>query len=96
MSREKEVLDQILIKMHRILDQYLALDEKYRELAEQKIKLEKDLHHTREVLGKAEEKIRLSKMSQGFALSDHDQQEIVDRIDEYIKEIDRCIGLLSE
>jgi|GEM_PF-4956607 len=95
MSTEKEILAHILIKMNRIFDDYIALDDKYRRLSEQKLQLERELLLKKEALQQVEEKLKLTKMSQRIPLSHQDQQEIVDRIDEYIKEIDKCIGMLS-
>jgi hypothetical protein len=96
MSKEKELLENILIKMNRIFDDYIALDDKYRRLLEQKSQSDRELVLKKEELQQAEERIKSLKMSQGLPLSSQEQQEMRDRIDEYIKEIDKCIGLLSE
>ena len=58
MSKEKELLENILIKMNRIFDDYIALDDKYRRLLEQKSQSDRELVLKKEELQQAEERIK--------------------------------------
>lgn len=82
-------------KLQQLLKQYLLLQRENEKLKE----LLKDLQTNRELeveeLSRLHQQVDILKTSVG-QMTDPDKKAFEKQINQYIKEIDKCIGLLSE
>ena len=82
-------------KLQQLLKQYLLLQKENEKLKE----VLKDLQHNREMdveeLSRLHQQVGILKTSIG-QMTDPDKKAFEKQINQYIKEIDKCIGLLSE
>ncbi|MBC7511823.1 MAG: hypothetical protein H7320_24250 [Ferruginibacter sp.] len=82
-------------KLQQLLKQYLLLQRENEKLKE----LLKDLQTNRELeveeLSRLHQQVGILKTSVG-QMTDPDKKAFEKQINQYIKEIDKCIGLLSE
>jgi regulator of replication initiation timing len=82
-------------KLQTLLKQYHSLG-KENEKLKQEIKLSAGRHHALSAeLDRLQQKLELLKLSKG-EMSDPEKKVFEKRINGYLKEIDRCIGLLNE
>ncbi len=95
-SKLSSKLDGIISKMHTILQGYMQLEAQYLELVEEKKALnEKVLGYEAQIL-ELKEQTKVLKLSKGVNLSGKDNSEVKATINEFIREIDKCIALLND
>ena len=82
-------------KLQQLLKQYLLLQKENEKLKD----VLKDLQHNREQeteeLSRLQQQVSILKTSIG-QMTEPDKKAFEKQINQYIKEIDKCIGLLSE
>ncbi|MEP7108500.1 MAG: hypothetical protein ABI760_10970 [Ferruginibacter sp.] len=95
MSVLEENIRRINNKLQQLLKQYQLLKKENEQLStmvkELKIRRENDLQRFTQL----EQQIGVLKSAAG-QMSEKDKKEFEKTIDQYIREIDKCIGLLSE
>lgn len=82
-------------KLQVLVKRYLALKKDNENLSEQLRTLESKKQHYDSTIENLNEKINILQASSG-QMKDGNHKEFEKRINDYIKEIDKCIGLLSE
>ena len=95
MNTTEQHLKRIQDKLQQLLKSYTALQKENDRL---KHELEKDHKETKEQQQKVEElkqQVDVLRLNAG-EMSDIDKKEFEKRINSYLREIDRCIVLLSE
>ncbi len=92
----KDIVNSIEQKLHKFIV-------KYKQLHEEKDKIEQDYNNLSDKLESYEdemkslqEKIRLMKISKSVDTSKEDAKSTKLKINEYIREIDKCIALLNK
>ena len=78
-----------------LVKRYTALKKDNQNLSEQLRDLEEKKQQHDSTVQKLQEKINILQMSAG-QVNDSNHKEFEKRINDYIKEIDKCIGLLSD
>lgn len=82
-------------KLQQLLKKYVALKKENENLISDLKKLKQKEEDYETTLQQLDEKVEILKASSG-EMTEADQKEFEKRINRYIKEIDKCIGLLSE
>jgi archaellum component FlaC len=82
-------------KLQRLLKQYLELQKENSLLKKELEKLSKQSSQQLQTVDTLRQQIEVLKISSG-SWDERDKKEFEKRINHYIKEIDKCISLLSE
>ncbi|MGI8583024.1 MAG: hypothetical protein ACR2KX_12545 [Chitinophagaceae bacterium] len=82
-------------KLQQLLKKYVALKKENENLISDLKKLKQKEEDYETTLQQLDEKVDILKASSG-EMTEADQKEFEKRINKYIKEIDKCIGLLSD
>ena len=82
-------------KLQQLLKKHAAIKKENDNLKEEVKKLSQKEENYKTKLHELDEKVDILKASSG-QMADADQKEFEKRINQYIKEIDKCIGLLSD
>ena len=92
----KVIVDGLEVKIKRLISLYHK-EKQGRELVANEVeKIKKDLTQKQEVIKSLEEKIKLIKMSKVVSSSAEDSKKTKQRINDYVREIDKCIALLNK
>ena len=95
MSAESQSIDGVIQKINKILGRYIDLEEKYLNLLEEHKELKNILKHKKEQINELDNNIKVLKLSKGSAGADSDHTELKLKLNEYIKEIDKCMAMLN-
>jgi regulator of replication initiation timing len=90
-----EQIGQIKQKVHGLLKKQVTLEkenEKLRTELDRKVRLEQEL---KEKVGQMEEQVNVMKVSTG-QMDEKSKKAFEKQLNQYIKEIDRCIAMLSQ
>ena len=82
-------------KLQQLLKKHVSLKKENENLKEEVKKLLEKEENYKTTLHKLDEKVDILKASSG-QMTEADQKDFEKRINQYIKEIDKCIGLLSD
>lgn len=95
MSTTEQHLKRIQDKLQQLLKQHTALQKENSRLKEEldKSKQQTSQHHKN--IDELKQQVTILKLNAG-QMSEEDKKEIEKRINNYLKEIERCIALLSE
>jgi len=88
-------LKRIQEKTQQLVKQYQLLKTENKELKKEVQQSTEKLEIYKNKMEHLEEKVAVLKMSTG-QLNEADKKEVVKRLNQYLKEIDRCISVLSE
>lgn len=95
MSAESQSLEGVIQKINKILGKYIDLEEKYLDLMEANKMLKAQLNQKKEEINELDNNIKVLKISKGSSSDDSDHTELKLKINEYIKEIDKCMAMLN-
>lgn len=96
MDLYKEKLDNIERKAQQLTAAHLQLKDKYNNLKNENEELLKLLKEQGAQLEEMEDKLKVIKVAKQLGASpDDDKNELKKKINEYIKEIDKCVALLN-
>jgi hypothetical protein len=82
-------------KIQQLLKQQQHLEKENRQLREALEKKDQQLQQSHGQSARLEEQLTALRLNQQRQLSPEDRLEVQQKIDSYLKEIDRCIALLS-
>ena len=82
-------------KLQRLIKNHSALKKENQHLKEDIIKLKEKNQSYTSTLAELDQKVHILQASSG-QMAENDQKAFEKRINRYIKEIDKCIGMLSE
>ena len=92
----KGIVDGLEVKIKKLISLY-EKEKQERELAvNENDKLKEELYEKQKVVKSLEEKIKIIKISKLVSFSDEDNKKTKQKINEYVREIDKCIGLLNK
>ena len=95
-NKMKVIVDSLEVKIKKLISLYTKTKEE-RELAVNEAeRIQKDLNKKQEVIKDLEEKIKLIKMSKVVNSSKEDNKKTKQKINDYVREIDKCIALLNK
>jgi chromosome segregation ATPase len=82
-------------KLQQLLKKHVALKKENDNLNDEAKKLRQKEEDYKSTLYELDQKVNILKAASG-QMTEADQKEFEKRINQYIKEIDKCIGLLSD
>lgn len=89
-------MEAVELKMGKLVKEYRALREENRELVEERRQLRATVDKQREDLKHFQNQIKSSMIVSTIAAGNGEAGALRDKIDEYVKEIERCISHLSD
>ncbi len=93
----KKVVENIENKVNNIISLYNSLKKEKEEILEENTKLKSDISERDKSIKSLEEKINLLRISKSVgALDVEKNMESRRKINEYVREIDKCIALLNK
>jgi predicted nucleic acid-binding Zn-ribbon protein len=92
----KEKMEALERKLFKLVKEHRALKEELADVQKEKKELEAIVEKQKEELKNFQNKFKISKIVSTIATESHDAGRIRLIIDEYIREIDKCIAHLSE
>ena len=92
----RDIIDNIEVKVTRLIDSYNKVCEDKLVLEKQKEDLTIQLTKQEEELLKLKDKIKLINISKSVDVSEEVVRESKLKINKYVREIDKCIALLNE
>ena len=95
MTESEQHLKRIQDKVQQLLKQHNALQKENKSLKEELDNIKKDASQFRENTDNLKRQVEILKYSNG-EMSDGDKKQFEKRINGYLKEIDRCITMLSQ
>ncbi len=94
MNPSEQQLKRIQEKLQQLLKEYQSCKKENTRLQKELLASKEQLSLQKQSTESLQEQISILKMS-GTSMNEEDKKELEKRINAYIKEIDRCISLLS-
>ena len=94
MSTTEQHLKRIQDKVQQLLKQHIALQKENQSLKDELESIKKETSQFRENSETLKQQVEILKYSNG-EMDDEDKKQFEKRINTYLKEIDRCIAMLS-
>ena len=91
-----DVLLKIKNKINKLLSDYAALKEENLFLISEKNKLISEIENCKEKISIMEDKIKIMSITKSVDKDDEQIKSTRLKINEYVREIDKCISLLNE
>ncbi len=92
----KVIVDNLEIKIKKLISLY-EIEKQEKKSATQEIEsIKKELIDQREIVKELEDKIKLVKLSKVVSSSGDDNKRTKQKINDYVREIDKCIALLNK
>ena len=95
MTESEQHLKRIQDKVQQLLKQHIAMQKENQFLKEELDSIKKDASKFRENSDSLKQQVEILKYSNG-EMGDEDKKQFEKRINTYLKEIDRCITMLSK
>ena len=95
MSNTEQHLKRIQDKLQQLLKQYTTVQKENNKLKEQLVSANQKTTAQQKNVDELKQQVSILKLNAG-EMSETDKKEFEKRINSYVKEIDRCIALLSE
>ena len=93
----KSLVENIEKKVSKLIQLYQSVQKEKEEILTENNKLELDLSDKDETIKRLEEKIKLLRITKSVgAQNDERNKESRQKINEYVREIDKCIALLNK
>ena len=92
----KAIVDSLEVKIKQLISLYGKTKQEKQLAVNEREKLKKSLAEKQEIINGLEEKIKLIKMSKVVSSSNEDNKKTKQKINEYVREIDKCIALLNK
>ncbi|MBK7390976.1 MAG: hypothetical protein KBH11_02335 [Bacteroidia bacterium] len=88
-------IGQLRNKVEKLVNLHEKLMQEYQQLKIQQEQLKSQIHSQQQQISELEEKNRVIRLAQMVSGSDQNTREIKLKINEYIREIDRCLALIN-
>ncbi|OUV76127.1 MAG: hypothetical protein CBC83_01190 [Flavobacteriales bacterium TMED123] len=92
----KVIVDSLEVKIKQLISLYSKTKQEKHQAINEAEDLKNSLAEKQEVINSLEEKIKLIKMSKVVSSSNEDNKKTKQKINEYVREIDKCIALLNK
>ena len=93
----KNLVENIEKKVSKLIQLYQSVQKEKEEILTENNKLKSDLSDKYESIKKLEEKIKLLRITKSVSTQDDERnKESRQKINEYVREIDKCIALLNK
>ena len=93
----KNLVENIEKKVSKLIQLYQSVQKEKEKILTENNKLESDLSDKDETIKRLEEKIKLLRITKSVSTQDDERnKESRQKINEYVREIDKCIALLNK
>ena len=93
----KSLVENIEKKVSKLIKLYQSVQKEKEEILTENNKLELDLSNKDETINMLEEKIKLLRITKSVSTQDDERnKESRQKINKYVREIDKCIALLNK
>ena len=93
----KSLVENIEKKVSKLIKLYQSVQKEKEEILTENNKLESDLSDKDKTIKRLEEKIKLLRITKSVSTQDDERnKESRQKINEYVREIDKCIALLNK
>ena len=93
----KNLVENIEKKVSKLIQLYQSVQKEKEDILTENNKLKSDLSDKDESIKKIEEKIKLLRITKSVSAQDNERnKESRQKINEYVREIDKCIALLNK
>jgi len=93
----KNLVENIEEKVSKLIQLYQSVQKEKEEILTENNKLELDLSDKEKTIKRLEEKIKLLRITKSVSAQDDERnKESRQKINEYVREIDKCIALLNK
>ena len=93
----KNLVENIEKKVSKLIQLYHSVQKEKEEILTENNKLESDLSDKEKTIKRLEEKIKLLRITKSVSTQDDKRnKESRQKINEYVREIDKCIALLNK
>ena len=92
----KAIVDSLDVKVKKLISLYDKTQQAKKQCVSEREELKKVLAEKQEIINSLEEKIKFIKMSKVVSSSKEDNKKTKQKINEYVREIDKCIALLNK
>ena len=93
----KNLVENIEKKVSKLIQLYQSVQKEKEEILTENNKLELDLSDKEKTIKRLEEKIKLLRITKSVSTQDDEKnKESRQKINEYVREIDKCIALLNK
>ena len=96
MNENQFKLDEIKLKVAKLLLELNAKKNREKDLVKQNLELKNTIENQKNTILILEERNKIIKLAESLSNSKTDIHELKKTVNEYIKEIDECIRLLSD
>ncbi|MBC8266109.1 MAG: hypothetical protein H8E84_04000 [Flavobacteriales bacterium] len=95
-NKMEAIVDSLAVKIKKLISLYGKAKQKVGVVVNENEKLKEELAKKQETVEKLEEKIKVIKISKLVSIDKEDNKKTKQKINEYVREIDKCIGLLNK
>ena len=92
----KEIVDSLEVNIKNLLSLYNSAKIENKKILDEREKLKISLVEKKKIICSLEEKIKLIKMSKVVTSLNEDNKKTKQKINDYVREIDKCIALLNK
>ncbi len=92
----KSIVESLDSRIKKLISLYENLKQLNERTLEENDKLNKEVDEKTKFVKELEEKIKLIKISKLAVSLDEDNKKIKQKINEYVREIDKCVALLNK
>ena len=92
----KAIVDSLEIKINKLISLYNVTKQEKEIIVNENKNYKNKLTKQQEVVKKLEEKIKVIKISNLVSSDSEDKKKTKQKINKYVREIDRCIALLNK
>ena len=92
----KAIIDSLEVKINKLISLYNVMKQEKKIIVNENINFKNKLTKLQEVVEKLEEKIKIIKISNLVSSDSEDKKKTKQKINKYVREIDRCIALLNK
>lgn len=93
---KRAIIESLKGKVDQIIEENIRLRNEYDALLQQKTKLEKENRELKEQSADKERQLKKLELKSGFMANDDDKKRVKKRINQLMREIDKCIALMNE
>tara|TARA_B100000959_G_scaffold252526_1_gene282690 strand:- start:317 stop:598 length:282 start_codon:yes stop_codon:yes gene_type:complete len=92
----KAIIDSLEVKINKLISLYNVMKQEKKIIVNENRNFKNKLTKLQEVVEKLEEKIKVIKISNLVSSDSEDKKKTKQKINKYVREIDRCIALLNK
>lgn len=95
MDQNAHKLDAIILKINMLMEKYIELEEKHIGVLEENQQLKKQTNKQKEELLSLNNKVKDLNLAGKINSNGYETAALKKRIDEFVKEIDKCMAMLN-